>query len=145
MVGLLPILGIKVIENLELGSGLVGIPGVEVHPIENAAVAALADFPLQAQFEVAELVLRDEIAGTPERRQHPVIDAPSVARRVAFHRAPAGEAVSDDEGSPGVRFRGGTADLRHRGHPRLAGDRKSTRLNSSHQIISYAVFCLKKK
>src|SRR5258708_8530545 len=26
-----------------------------------------------------------------------------------------------------------------------ARDRKSTRLNSSHQIISYAVFCLKKK
>src|SRR2546422_8364856 len=29
-----------------------------------------------------------------------------------------------------------------RGHPR---DRKSTRLNSSHGYISYAVFCLKKK
>src|SRR5947208_16749528 len=30
--------------------------------------------------------------------------------------------------------------------PEFAGtDRKSTRLNSSHQIISYAVFCLKKK
>src|SRR5438034_6377603 len=28
------------------------------------------------------------------------------------------------------------------GHP---GDRKSTRLNSSHTVISYAVFCLKKK
>src|SRR5947208_3826270 len=27
----------------------------------------------------------------------------------------------------------------------VLGDRKSTRLNSSHQIISYAVFCLKKK
>src|SRR5438552_13169840 len=27
----------------------------------------------------------------------------------------------------------------------LVVDRKSTRLNSSHQIISYAVFCLKKK
>src|SRR5258708_11383063 len=27
----------------------------------------------------------------------------------------------------------------------LVADRKSTRLNSSHQIISYAVFCLKKK
>src|SRR5258708_15637984 len=27
----------------------------------------------------------------------------------------------------------------------LEGDRKSTRLNSSHQIISYAVFCLTKK
>src|SRR5258708_31910344 len=28
---------------------------------------------------------------------------------------------------------------------RVLLDRKSTRLNSSHQIISYAVFCLKKK
>src|SRR5438105_6036260 len=27
----------------------------------------------------------------------------------------------------------------------LGGDRKSTRLNSSHEWISYAVFCLKKK
>src|SRR5947208_13362632 len=43
--------------------------------------------------------------------------------------------------------------LRHRSRrPALAAasaatrkDRKSTRLNSSHQIISYAVFCLKKK
>src|SRR5207249_9504043 len=29
--------------------------------------------------------------------------------------------------------------------PHQAGDRKSTRLNSSHVSISYAVFCLKKK
>src|SRR5207244_13619978 len=38
--------------------------------------------------------------------------------------------------------------LRSAGTHRLTakdGDRKSTRLNSSHQIISYAVFCLKKK
>src|SRR2546430_5066555 len=28
---------------------------------------------------------------------------------------------------------------------RVPGDRKSTRLNSSHSQISYAVFCLKKK
>src|SRR5258708_10387365 len=35
---------------------------------------------------------------------------------------------------------------RRPGHlPRRSRDRKSTRLNSSHQIISYAVFCLKKK
>src|SRR5258708_33373562 len=30
-------------------------------------------------------------------------------------------------------------------HEWINADRKSTRLNSSHQIISYAVFCLKKK
>src|SRR5256885_4867536 len=29
--------------------------------------------------------------------------------------------------------------------PRPSPDRKSTRLNSSHLVISYAVFCLKKK
>src|SRR5256885_12590985 len=29
--------------------------------------------------------------------------------------------------------------------PPRRGDRKSTRLNSSHLVISYAVFCLKKK
>src|SRR2546426_11454580 len=29
--------------------------------------------------------------------------------------------------------------------PGAPGDRKSTRLNSSHLVISYAVFCLKKK
>src|SRR3712207_8912129 len=31
------------------------------------------------------------------------------------------------------------------GHRRVPADRKSTRLNSSHANISYAVFCLKKK
>src|SRR5256885_9879260 len=31
------------------------------------------------------------------------------------------------------------------GHKMEFGDRKSTRLNSSHLVISYAVFCLKKK
>src|SRR5438034_3609364 len=34
-------------------------------------------------------------------------------------------------------------DVRHGKRPQ--GDRKSTRLNSSHTVISYAVFCLKKK
>src|SRR5688500_19712701 len=36
----------------------------------------------------------------------------------------------------------GTGVLRQR---RARRDRKSTRLNSSHLVISYAVFCLKKK
>src|SRR5258708_28177698 len=45
--------------------------------------------------------------------------------------------------------RGGTNMNLHRvslvDSPASNPDRKSTRLNSSHQIISYAVFCLKKK
>src|SRR5438552_11039131 len=39
----------------------------------------------------------------------------------------------------------GLRDLVARSRARGRRDRKSTRLNSSHQIISYAVFCLKKK
>src|SRR5256884_4187374 len=35
--------------------------------------------------------------------------------------------------------------VRHLGRERAGQDRKSTRLNSSHGYISYAVFCLKKK
>src|SRR5258708_33119432 len=48
----------------------------------------------------------------------------------------AGRAAADRHGRPPGPA--GPGRLRHR-------DRKSTRLNSSHQIISYAVFCLKKK
>src|SRR5207253_9051999 len=51
---------------------------------------------------------------------------------------------------PAPRARPGRGAERrtHRRRPRLhrrARDRKSTRLNSSHVAISYAVFCLKKK
>src|SRR2546426_4356441 len=63
-----------------------------------------------------EFALRDPVAA---RREEPAHRFP--------HRAP-------------VRGgRGGQEDLV------LALDRKSTRLNSSHLVISYAVFCLKKK
>src|SRR5437588_2242077 len=42
---------------------------------------------------------------------------------------------------------GGERDVHAAAHqqPPQARDRKSTRLNSSHTVISYAVFCLKKK
>src|SRR3989442_9401943 len=46
-----------------------------------------------------------------------------------------------------VVSQGAHADAIYFGYrlPSLGGDRKSTRLNSSHVRISYAVFCLKKK
>src|SRR2546426_8178628 len=60
--------------------------------------------------------------------------------------------AADPSRSPGPRARsGGSAphnDIRRScpsPHPRARQDRKSTRLNSSHLVISYAVFCLKKK
>src|SRR3712207_8712130 len=58
--------------------------------------------------------------------------------------------------APPIRGEAGHAPAAPMGHPeaglgghrppvRMAPDRESTRLNSSHANISYAVFCLKKK
>src|SRR5258708_31000219 len=48
-----------------------------------------------------------------------------------------------EQGGAGARH--GECALQRLARRLLILDRKSTRLNSSHQIISYAVFCLKKK
>src|SRR5205085_11987621 len=52
-----------------------------------------------------------------------------------------GHAVGGGNWTKGHRHRGQSG----RRHHVLGRDRKSTRLNSSHSQISYAVFCLKKK
>src|SRR3712207_7289896 len=59
-----------------------------------------------------------------------------------FLLEPSGDRALGDALAQGGHGDGG----RHRvGAPSGAVDRKSTRLNSSHANISYAVFCLKKK
>src|SRR5688500_19498048 len=45
---------------------------------------------------------------------------------------------------PAATTYGGTGTSSSAGASTLTSDRKSTRLNSSHLVISYAVFCLKK-
>src|SRR5258708_26671274 len=55
-----------------------------------------------------------------------------------------GRALGVRDISAAIRTRAGVALPPGVGCARRS-DRKSTRLNSSHQIISYAVFCLKKK
>src|SRR5438034_7053684 len=53
---------------------------------------------------------------------------------------------SSDLAAPTRRAPGlGREDHRSRARAEAGPDRKSTRLNSSHTVISYAVFCLKKK
>src|SRR5207247_3467565 len=48
-------------------------------------------------------------------------------------------------GSTALAWLNALAPRKWRREQRPWGDRKSTRLNSSHEWISYAVFCLKKK
>src|SRR5689334_24761237 len=60
-------------------------------------------------------------------------------------RSGGGGAGARGRGRAGAPWRG-TGSHRRWCRPRAPGrDRKSTRLNSSHSSISYAVFCLKKK
>src|SRR5688500_19473336 len=54
------------------------------------------------------------------------------------------DAVSSPAPS-GVALAASTGGISGTSAPFEAPDRKSTRLNSSHLVISYAVFCLKKK
>src|ERR1039457_3316884 len=64
----------------------------------------------------------------------------------------AAPAIGGDQQCPGARIKFlplGAPPATNRGHGKgsrvMVGDRKSTRLNSSHLVISYAVFCLTKK
>src|SRR2546422_7660585 len=70
----------------------------------------------------------------PERRRAVPARDPEHSLHVGQHVRP-----PDVEPDDGAGARRGAA-RRHE-----VGDRKSTRLNSSHGYISYAVFCLKKK
>src|SRR2546426_7870941 len=56
------------------------------------------------------------------------------AKRLGVRQSPRGLPLSQGAAPPDVRNPATTKE-----------DRKSTRLNSSHLVISYAVFCLKKK
>src|SRR5438270_6178425 len=95
--------------------------------------------------------------GSGELRHHQLFHLQLIAERETGHR-PLGAAELRAGRRPGVDEPSATDDLippamgvpvdDHVGRTRFinpGSDRKSTRLNSSHSQISYAVFCLKKK
>src|SRR3712207_7987107 len=86
-------------------------------------------FPYTTLFR-SEVVLTDQVGiGAPAQRAPPVVGHDLVPRH------PVRDAEGDDLGD----------HVRLSPVPVPGADRKSTRLNSSHANISYAVFCLKKK
>src|SRR2546427_3984796 len=70
---------------------------------------------------------------------------PRAHRRLGEPAPHAPPAPPGDGGEPGARVALPARSAQDPRGERRAADRKSTRLNSSHSQISYAVFCLKKK
>src|SRR2546429_6984453 len=75
---------------------------------------------------------------------HDALPISAVAQR-SEGRCRRGDTVNETVGPGPVEARERLDERRREGRCRESGDRKSTRLNSSHGYISYAVFCLKKK
>src|SRR5437764_9316767 len=92
----------------------------------------------------------DELKGALIRRRALIAAAPG-NEEPSSSRAHPRTSPSDMTTTSRTTSRDGAADpgrplRRHRGASLYrSADRKSTRLNSSHRCISYAVFCLKKK
>src|SRR5207247_8580930 len=80
----------------------------------------------------------------PTRRSSDLPQADRVFQIFESHRA-VGNVLDNAERTASARREDLGPSLRSPGVEPLPLDRKSTRLNSSHEWISYAVFCLKKK
>src|SRR6266496_5402267 len=74
---------------------------------------------------------------------HVVIEA--IAVKACRRRLGDADVLTGRSPSPGGRSRRHGGKHEPAPHGQMLRDRKSTRLNSSHVEISYAVFCLKKK
>src|SRR2546430_11567582 len=86
-------------------------------------------FPLHDALPISKLMF-EHAAGVPNA----ILQA-EIENREAGHHHEAGEAEEQQHAAPADTAKAA-------GHTQ---DRKSTRLNSSHSQISYAVFCLEKK
>src|SRR3712207_8567967 len=92
-------------------------------------------FPYTTLFRSRQCPVAVGVAGESKTNPRPDVQGSESAWKTALN----GHPDSDPSGESGRRSpASGT-------HPGVFQDRKSTRLNSSHANISYAVFCLKKK
>src|SRR5256885_12439368 len=93
-----------------------------------------------ATTEIYTLPLHDALPISPPRR-HPGRSRQHRTRRARARRWRAASQRKQDWRARCLR----ASDRRRPRRNNSGRDRKSTRLNSSHLVISYAVFCLKKK
>src|SRR5699024_11409444 len=87
---------------------------------------------------------RTGLCGAGRSAQQGAGDDPGAAD--ALHQPFVDRVAATHDGQPAARLEDHQIRVLHMAHTAASQqDRKSTRLNSSHVSISYAVFCLKKK
>src|SRR5256885_3685851 len=97
-------------------------------------VAVLVAWRDETSQQLRDLALQDMLTGLPNRRAL-LERAPAMLAHAQRHRQALALVMLDLDHFKHVNDE----------HGHAVGDRKSTRLNSSHLVISYAVFCLKTK
>src|SRR5258708_23384077 len=103
----------------------------------------MACFRAQTEAERQHLSAKSRLKGEPGRFVRAAGRSMCAPAETSSHRAKTDGARRCAQTTSAVRRR--LNEKTDSGEKPSRTDRKSTRLNSSHQIISYAVFCLKKK
>src|SRR6266446_9682799 len=122
-------------------------PEAPAHPLQVGERYAVVVAPVEEERRLrdpSDLAPHDGLE--PQQLEHRAERHGTVAAARGTHRGvrdvrPAGLG----DGRPAARDAWDAREERQPAHTGAAQDRKSTRLNSSHLVISYAVFCLKKK
>src|SRR2546427_5065697 len=124
----------------------------EIRNASSGATGAVKHVLASSTSTTANASVLGEVAGARDRSaQSKFITQPVLAGRVKHVWSPLRKLMTGS-GLPRKKFavvrsakQSGTGGRLSLGSSGLSRDRKSTRLNSSHSQISYAVFCLKKK
>src|SRR5207244_9326753 len=93
--------GVRVIEKLVFGCAPVDVIVLARAAIEDAAVAGLADLPLELELEIGEALLRDPVVDHAVLCEPPAGDAPARGKTRLLPAAPVGRAVILKQRVPG--------------------------------------------
>src|SRR5690348_10996677 len=125
-------------------TGCQELPSPMLFKTQSAAVYGIDAYLVEVEVDVGSARMQDfNVVGLPDNAVKESRERIKSALRNCGYEFPYGQGVTINLAPADVRKEGSGFDL-----PMalgLVGDRKSTRLNSSHPSISYAVFCLKKK
>ena len=98
--------GIGIVEQLILGGAPVNAIVIVRAAVENAAVAALTDFPFHFQLEVRKGHARDQITDRALLREDALVEMPAARELIGFPTAPLAGVIGLQQRTPLPRLHG---------------------------------------